>query len=76
MDVLEQLREEVANMDSEVDFPKTQTEAEQFKCILERIESGIIWKSDLRRMNIWSIYPWLINKLIMLDIDVKIITNK
>ena len=76
MDNIEQLRAIVADMDAEVDFPRTVSEAEQFKSILERIENGIIWQSDLRNLKEWNMFPWLISKLDNAGINVTIITKK
>lgn len=63
------LREEIANMDCQVDFPNTIEEASEFKAICERVEKGQILKSDLRKIKNWRIYSWFVNKLKSIDIN-------
>lgn len=60
---IERLREELANMDCYVDFPKTEDEAAEFKDIIENLESNRIKKSHLRMIKEWEIYPWFLKRL-------------
>ena len=63
------LREEIANMDCQIDFPNTIEEASEFKSICERVEKGQILKSDFRKIKNWRIYGWFVNKLKSIDIN-------
>lgn len=76
MDPITHFRRELSNMDCEVDFPTCRQEAEALSEIVEHIEHGEIWQSDLRKVKEWQIYPWLVKKITKCLVKVNLIEGK
>ena len=73
---IERFREELCNMDCEVNFPTNLQEAEALNEIVEHIERGEIWQSDLRKAKEWQIFPWLVRKITKCHVKVNLIEGK
>ena len=63
-------------MDCEVVFPRTLSEAEELNSIINHIEHGELWQSDIRKVKEWQIYPWLIMKITECEVKVNLIKDK
>lgn len=75
-DPIKSFQTELRDMDCEVVFPRTLSEAEELNSIINHIEHGELWQSDIRKVKEWQIYPWLIMKITECEVKVNLIKDK